>query len=62
MNKMPPRPPRELCSSEWHFRLGLVSPSLQQDYMFGMKQSEAVDKYFAEVKKYLQEVSVDEKE
>ena len=47
-----PRPPRELCSSEYDYEFGIVSPSLYYDYAFGIKHSENVDKYFDELQAY----------
>ena len=47
-----PRPPRELCSSEYDYEFVIVSPSLYYDYAFGIKHSENVDKYFDELQAY----------
>ena len=47
-----PRPPRELCSSEYNYELEIVSPSLFSDYFYGSKHSENVDKYFDELQAY----------
>ena len=47
-----PRPPRELCSSEYNYELEIVSPSLFSDYFYGSKHSENVDKYFKELDEY----------
>ena len=44
-----PHPPRELCSSEEDYELGIVSPSLYFDYCLGAKCSENVDKYFKDL-------------
>lgn len=44
-----PHPPRELCSSEEDYVLGIVSPSLYFDYRLGVKCSENVDKYFKDL-------------
>ena len=44
-----PHPPRELCSSEEDYALGIVSPSLYFDYCLGAKYSENVDKYFKDL-------------
>ena len=41
-----PRPPRELCSSEYNYELEIVSPSLFSNYFYGSKHSENVEKYF----------------
>ena len=47
-----PRPPRELCSSEYNYELEIVSPSLFSDYFYGSKHSENVEKYFKELDEY----------
>lgn len=47
-----PRPPRELCSSEYNYDLEIVSPSLFSDYFYGSKYSENVEKYFKELDEY----------
>lgn len=44
-----PHPPRELCSSEYDYEFGMVSPSLFFNYFYGVKHSENVDKYFKEL-------------
>lgn len=47
-----PRPPRELCSSEYGYEFGIVSPSLFYDYFYSSKHSENVEKYFKELDEY----------
>ena len=48
-----PHPPRELCSSEEDYALGIVSPSLYFDYCLGAKYSENVYKYFKDLRMWL---------
>ena len=52
-----PRPPRELCSSEYNYELEIVSPSLFSDYFYGFKHSENVEKYFKELDEYFNKYS-----
>ena len=47
-----PRPPRELCSSEYNYELEIVSPSLFSDYFYGSKHSNNVEKYFKKLDEY----------
>ena len=47
-----PRPPRELCSSEYNYEPEIVSPSLFYDYFYGSKHSENVENYFKELDEY----------
>ena len=57
-----PRPPRELCSSEYNYEFGIVSPSLYYDYAFDIKHSENVYKYFDELQAYFYRIDVRYKE
>ena len=52
-----PRPPRELCSSEYNYELEIVSPSLFYDYFYGSKHSENVENYFKELDEYFNKYS-----
>ena len=52
----PPRPPRCLCNSVFHWALGIVSPSKYFDARFCLpktnRERDAVERYFAALRAY----------